>query len=267
MKSKSTNQLARNIRIRALQMLHHAKASHAGTCLSVADILAVLYGGVLNVSPKKPNLADRDRVVVSKGHSAAAVYAVLAELGFFPVSWLESYCRDESPLSGHVNHRGVPGVEASTGSLGHGLSIACGMALAAGTAKYRIFAILSDGELDEGSTWEAVLFAGHRPLNNLVAIVDVNRIQSFGRTADVLDLEPLAKKFDAFGWDAVRIDGHDHEQLTSQLAITANRPRAVLAETVKGKGVSFMEDKLEWHYRSPDDTQLAAALHELGETK
>ena len=264
MTPKQTRELARNIRVHVLRMLHHAGASHAGTCLSIADVLAVLYGTVLRVDPKQPELAGRDRLVVSKGHGAAAVYATLAERGFFPVEWLQTYCDDESPLAGHVTHRGVPGIEASTGSLGHGLAIGCGMALAASGAT-RVFVILSDGELNEGSTWESVFFAAHRRLCNLVAIVDVNRIQSFGRTAEVLDMEPLADKFAACGWDAVRIDGHDHEKLAAALAGGGERPRAILADTVKGKGVSFMEDKLAWHYQSPDRAQLAAALRELGE--
>lgn len=245
-------------------MTHAARASHVGTCMSAADILAVLYGSALRVDPKQPAWVTRDRFLQSKGHGAAALYAVLAERGFFPVDWLDRYCQDGSPLAGHVTHRGVAGVEASTGSLGHGLSLGCGMALAGREVGSRSYVLLSDGELDEGSIWEAVLFAGHHRLDNLCAIVDYNKIQSFGRTADVLDLEPLDAKFQAFGWEVRVIDGHDHAALALALGTLAKgKPTAVVAHTVKGKGVSFMEDRLEWHYRSPSAEQLAAALAEL----
>lgn len=262
MEHQSTEELARGIRVQVLRMVHHAQASHAGSALSMADILAVLYGGVLQIDPQQPSDPGRDRLIVSKGHGGAAVYAALALCGFFPTEWLTRYCDDDSPLAGHLTHHGVPGVEASTGSLGHGLSIASGMALAGG---FHSYALLSDGELDEGSIWEAVLFAGHRALKNLTAIVDYNRIQSFGRVAEVLDLEPLADKFAACGWEVISTDGHDHDALASALRSRASGPVVVLANTIKGKGVSFMEDRLEWHYRSPDDGQLEAALGELGE--
>jgi transketolase len=174
--------LARRIRAHALRMVHRANASHIGGCLSLTDILAVLYGMILRIDPANPDWEERDRVIVSKGHAAAALYATLAECGFFPIQWLDQYCANGSPLAGHVTHHGVPGVEASTGSLGHGLSLACGVALAGKSDRqaYRVFALLSDGECDEGSIWEAVLFAPHHHLDNLVAIVDYNKIQSFG---------------------------------------------------------------------------------------
>ena len=263
MDAPATLDLARGIRAHVLRMVHHAGASHAGSALSMADILAVLYGGVLKIDPDQPDDPSRDRVIVSKGHGGAAVYAALALSGFFPVDWLQRYCDDGNPLAGHLTHYGVPGVEASTGSLGHGLSIACGLALAGG---FHAYAVLSDGELDEGSVWEAILFAGHRGLANLTAIVDYNKIQSFGRTAEVLDLEPLVDKFAACGWQVKSIDGHDHGALTAALQTRGSGPVVVIANTVKGKGVSFMEDRLEWHYRSPDDGQLETALRELGET-
>jgi transketolase len=263
MDDPATLELARSIRGHVLRMVHHAQTSHAGSALSMTDILAVLYGGVLRIDPDRPDDPSRDRVIVSKGHGGAAVYAALALRGFFPVDWLQRYCDDDNPLAGHLTHHGVPGVEASTGSLGHGLSIACGLALAGG---FHTYAVLSDGELDEGSVWEAILFAGHRGLTNLTAVVDYNKIQSFGRTAEVLDLEPLVDKFAACGWQVKNIDGHDHRALTTALQTRGSNPVIVIANTVKGKGVSFMEDRLEWHYRSPDDVQLEAALRELGET-
>lgn len=261
--------LAQRIRAHVVRMVHRAKASHVGTCFSMADLLAVLYGGVLRVDPARPDWEDRDRLVVSKGHGAAAVYAALAEVGFFPVSWLDTYCADGTRLAGHVTHHGVPGVEFSSGSLGHGLSLACGVALAGKRdgRPYRAFALLSDGECDEGSTWEAALFAPHHGLDNLVAVVDYNKIQSFGTVAAVLDLEPLAAKWRAFGWAVRELDGHDHRQIRDALAgvpFEPGRPGVLIAHTVKGKGVGFMEDKLEWHYRSPDAAQLAQALAELG---
>ena len=185
------------------------------------------------------------------------------------MEWLETYCQDGAKLAGHITHHGVPGVEISTGSLGHGLSISCGMALAgkADHHDYRIFALLSDGECDEGSTWEAVLFAPHHRLDNLVVIVDHNKIQSFGTVREVLDLAPFAEKWRAFGWAAREIDGHDDDQISRTLAsvpFEKDRPSVIIAHTIKGKGVSFMEDRLAWHYQSPDTEQLAAALAELG---
>jgi len=265
-----TRDLARRLRAHVLRMTHRARASHVGSCLSMADIQAVLYGAVLRFDRTRPAWADRDRVIVSKGHAAAIVYAALAESGFIPIEELDTYSGNGSRLAGHVT-KVVPGVELSTGSLGHGLPVAAGMALAAqrAGADWRTFCILSDGELDEGSNWEAVQFAQHFRLDNLVAIVDYNKIQSFGTVAEISDLHPLAEKFHAFNWGVHEIDGHDHDALLAALEakpIRAGRPTVVVAHTVKGKGVSFMEDKLLWHYRSADDAQLAAALAELGVT-
>ena len=218
--------------------------------------------------PSRPDWDDRDRFLLSKGHAGATVYAALADRGFFPVEWLDSYCCDDSPLAGHLTHHGVPGVEVSSGSLGHGLGIACGMALAGkrGGRHYRVFALLSDGECDEGSTWEAALFAPHQRLDNLVAIIDYNKIQSFGTVREVLDLEPFADKWQAFNWSVRAVDGHDHEQLRETLSsvpFQAEKPSLVIAHTVKGKGISFMENQLAWHYRSPNTEQVTAALAEL----
>ena len=261
---------AARIRRHALRMVYRAGASHIGSCLSMADLLGVLYCRALRIDPRRPDWPERDRFVLSKGHGAAILYAALAERGFFPLEWLERYCADGSPLTGHINHLGVPGVEVSTGSLGHGLSIGCGMALAgrAAAAPRRCFVLLSDGECDEGSIWEAALFAPHHGLGNLTTIIDYNKIQSFGTVAEVLDLEPLADKWRAFGWRVLEIDGHDLVAIDGALRsvdASAERPLALIAHTVKGKGVSFMENDLFWHYRNPDADQLAAALREVGE--
>ena len=263
-----TVEFASRIRAHALRMVSNASAAHIGSALSIADILSVLYTQILRVDPAKPDWPERDRLIVSKGHATSILYAALAERGFFPLDWLADYCKDESKLLGHVSHH-VPGVEVSTGSLGHGLPIACGMALAAKRdgRSNRTFVILSDGELDEGSCWEAILFAGHNRLSNLTAIVDYNKIQSFGTVKDVLDLDPLAAKWDAFHWHTLEIDGHDIAQLQvalSSVPLEADRPTVIIAHTIKGKGVSFMEDRLEWHYKSPNAVQLEQALQELG---
>ena len=260
--------LATQIRIHALKMVHRAKSSHIGGSLSMADLLAVLYGGVLRVDPSRPEWLDRDRFILSKGHAVTAVYASLAEQGFFPIEWLDTFYLDGSHLPGHIT-RGVPGVEASTGSLGHGLSIGCGIALAGkrDNCSYRVFTLLSDGECDEGSTWEAVLFAPHHRLDNLIAIVDYNKIQSFGAVKEVLNLDPLAEKWRGFGWAVREIDGHDFNQIESALLsvpFKVGQPTCVIAHTVKGKGVSFMENQLAWHYQHPSDDELHQALAELG---
>jgi transketolase len=265
--SHSSEALAVQIRCDVLEMVHRARAAHVGSSLSVVDILAVLYGEVLRHRPHDPGWDGRDRLILSKGHAAAAGYAALARAGYFPLGLLEGYCVNDSPLAGHLTASvDAPGVELSTGSLGHGLPVGAGMALHARRmrASHRVFVVLSDGECDEGSTWEAVLFSAHHKLANLCAVVDYNRIQSFGRVDDVLTLEPFADKWRAFGWDVHEVDGHDHEALRAILSTShPTRPRVIVAHTVKGKGVSFMEDELLWHYRSPDDAQLAEALAEV----
>ena len=258
---------ARRIRAHALRMVFAAKASHIGSCLSIADILAVLYGRVLRADPSNPADANRDRFILSKGHAAAILYAALAVRGYFDEALLETYCQNGSMLMGHISH-GVPGVEVSTGSLGHGLPIAAGMALAlkADRITSRVFCLLSDGECDEGSNWEAILFAPHHALDNLVAIVDFNKIQSFGSVQEVLALEPFVDKWRAFGWHPIEVDGHDCsalERVFGSVPASPRRPTAVIAHTIKGKGVSFMEGKLEWHYKSPSKEQLALALAEI----
>jgi transketolase len=261
--------LAKQIRVRSLQMIHCAKSSHVGSSFSMADLVAVLYAKILRVDPKRPDWPERDRFLLSKGHACAALYVALAERGFFPKDWLQTFYQDGARLVGHATHRGVPGVEASTGSLGHGLGIGCGLALAGKreSRDYRVFVLLSDGECDEGSVWEAALFAPHHKLDNLVAIVDYNKIQSLGSVRDVLDLEPFAKKWDSCGWNVVEIDGHNFDEIEASLVnvpIFPDRPTCVLAHTIKGKGVSFMEHNLLWHYRAPDPDEFARALAELG---
>lgn len=259
--------LAVKIRRDILQMIHRAQSFHVGGCLSCTEILAVLYGGILRVDPKNPKWPDRDRFIISKGHAAAAVYAALAESGFFPKEWLDTYYQNGTHLPGHVTY-GLPGIELSTGSLGHGLSVACGMALAAKRDKksYHVFALLSDGECDEGSTWEAVLFAAHHKLDNLVVIVDYNKIQSFGRVSDVLELAPLVAKWYAFGWTTTEVNGHDVMQLDDVLTMVPygqGCPICIIAHTIKGRGFRQVEDKLESHYRPPNATELQQALAEL----
>jgi transketolase len=263
-------EFARRIRAHVVRMANRAGSSHVGSSLSMAEILAVLYGGVLRVEPRREGDPLRDRLILSKGHACAGLYAALAERGFFPLDWLESFYVDGARLAGHATAGDIPGVEVSTGSLGHGLPIACGMAKAAKVdgAGFRAFALLSDGECDEGSTWEAALFAAHHRLDNLVAIVDYNKIQSLGHVADVLKLDPLAEKWRAFGWSAREVDGHDPEALRAALEsvpFEPGRPSCLVAHTIKGKGVSFMEGELAWHYRTPLGPEFATALRELGE--
>lgn len=250
-------------------MVAAAKASHLGGSLSAADILAVLYWDILRTDHGAPSWHDRDRFILSKGHCCTALYAALALRGFFPVEELMTYGQDDTRLMAHVSAT-VPGVDFSTGSLGHGLPFAVGRALAAARRNlhWRTFVLMSDGELDEGSNWEAFLFAPHHRLDNLVAIVDYNQIQSLGAVSDVLELAPLAEKLRSFRWSVREVDGHDHTALSDALSGVpweAGRPSCLIAHTVKGKGVPFMENLLEWHYKPPSAEQLASALRELGE--
>lgn len=262
-----SRELAKRIRLHALRMTSLGGGSHIGAIFSCADILAVLYGGILNVDPAAPESPSRDRFVLSKGHAGAGLYAALAERGFFSVEKLMTHYQDGSDLCGHVSHE-LPGIDVSTGALGHGLSIAAGMAYAGRIrgAGHRVFSLLSDGECDEGSTWEAALFAAHHHLSNLVVIVDYNRIQGIGRVSEIIELEPFKDKWTAFGWEAWEVDGHDHAALARDLArtpFTPGKPSCLIAHTTKGKGVSFMEDTVLWHYRIPRGAEFEAALEEL----
>ncbi len=268
-KHTDLSELAGKLREHSVRMTHRAGASHVGSSLSMVELLAVLYARTLHIDPRRPDWPERDRFILSKGHGCAAYYAVLAETGFFPLAWLETFYQNGSKLAGHATNTHVPGIEISTGSLGHGLSVAAGMALAAKRdgASWRVFCLLSDGECDEGSTWEPILFAPQHKLDNLIAIVDYNKIQSLGTVKEVMDLEPFAAKWRAFGWAVKEVDGHNLQEVETvlqQLPFEAGRPSCVIAHTVKGKGVSFMEDKLLWHYRSPQGEEYRAALAELG---
>ncbi len=260
--------LARRARVSALTMCSRSGASHIGAALSVIDILSVLYGEVADVAPHRTEDPARDIVLVSKGHSASGVYAVMAHAGFFPVEWLDDYYLDGSRLGGHVTAHGIPGVELSTGALGHALPFGVGRAITdqLDGIDRRVFVVLSDGECAEGSNWEAALMAAHRDLRNVTVIIDRNRLQILGRTEDVLGLEPFVDKWRAFGWEVVEVDGHDHDALAEAMRTRSQRPRAIVANTIKGKGVDFMEDTVEWHTLVPNEEQLAIALAQLEKT-
>jgi transketolase len=263
----TTQELAKKVRLHVLRMTSRGGSSHVGAAFSIADILAVLYGGGMRHDPANPKWADRDRFILSKGHAGAAVYATLAEVGYFPVDMLNRHYQDGSVLSGHVSHKGIPGVELSTGSLGHGLGVGTGMvkALKMAGSSSRAFVLLSDGECDEGTIWEAALFAQHHRLDNLVAIVDFNKIQSLAPVAETLALEPFRQKWESFNWNVVEVDGHDHAALAAvfQQRAANDRPTVVIAHTVKGKGVSFMENTVLWHYRTARGEEFDRALAEL----
>ena len=262
--------LAWLIRRNGLEMTHLSRGSHIGSVLSVAEIIAVLYARVLNVDPKEPKKPDRDRLILSKGHAGSAVYAALAETGFFPVEQLKTHYANGSILSGHVSHKGVPGVEVSTGSLGHGLGVGTGMALGAKMdgAQWRTYVVLGDGECDEGSVWEAALQAAQYKLDRLIAVVDYNHMQSLATVDETLRLEPFEQKWKDFGWNAISVDGHDTEALLKAFEWAkenagSRKPSVILAHTVKGKGISFMENNILWHYRTPQGEEYEAALKEL----
>lgn len=264
--------LAKRVRLDVLEMIHSSHASHIGSAFSVTDILSVLYSDIMRYRPNDPQWAGRDKLVLSKGHAGSALYAVLAETGFFPTEWLKNYDKNGSVLSGHISHKGVPGVEFSTGSLGHGVCVACGMAFAslADGRDGRVFAITGDGECDEGSVWEMAMFANHYRLSNFTLIVDHNGLQSFGQCEDTIELLDLGQKFRDFGWNVIETDGHDHNALRCALStrFENDKPICIIAFTVKGKGVSFMENNVLWHYRDPQGEEYERALAELkGETK
>jgi transketolase len=250
-------------------MTHISHGSHIGAILSVADIVAVLYNDVANISPENLKDENRDRIILSKGHAGAAIYAALAEKGFFDRAELKTHYADGSRLSGHVSHKGVPGVEFSTGSLGHGACVAAGMALNAKLDKkpYYTYAIVGDGECDEGSIWEMALFANQFKLNQFVVIVDHNKMQSLDFCENTLSLAPFAEKWKAFGWNVLDIDGHNHDELRAAFAKakeSTDKPTVIIANTVKGKGVSFMEFDILWHYRFPHEgEEYDGALKEL----
>ena len=258
--------LAREVRLADLAMIGRAKLGHIGGDFSVTDVLVTLYGAVLDVDPTAPDKPERDRFILSKGHCAGALYSTLAHCGFFALSELETFAAPLSALNGHPNRAKVPGVETNTGPLGHGFPVAVGHAIAAklqGSPR-RTFVVLGDGELQEGSNWEAAMTASHYELSALTAIVDRNRLQQGARTEETKRLEPLADKWTSFGFEVRDIDGHDFTQLLDALRPSdTGRPVCVLANTIKGKGVSFMQDRAEWHHKIPDADQARAAVEEL----
>jgi transketolase len=259
-------QASQGTRRQVLQMISRAGLGHIGGDFSVTDILTTLFEAVLRIDPSQPGWPERDRFILSKGHCAAALYATLASCGYFPAARLVHFAANLSPLNGHPNRQKIPGVETNTGPLGHGLPVGVGCATAAqlGGQSWRTYVVLGDGELQEGSNWEAAMYAAQRGLGSLTAVVDRNRLQQGASVADTNDLEPLADKWRAFGWEVVEVDGHDYGEL--QLACTSPHPlcpRVVIANTVKGKGVSFMENGVEWHHKVPSAAQVEAALKEL----
>ena len=260
-------QLSNLIRREALQMCSRGKSSHIGSVLSCADILGTLYAELMNFDPSNPKSSSRDRFVMSKGHAGAGVYAALAHSGFVDPKILETHYQNGSYLSGHVCHAIFPGIEVSTGSLGHGLPIACGISLSLKLKRNesKVFVLMSDGELDEGSNWEAFLFGNHHNLHNLNVFIDRNMIQSIESTEKTLSLEPLTEKLHAFGWHVENINGHDHGQIIDSVksSDTILKPKVYICSTVKGKGISFMENEVLWHYRSPNDSELQSALNLL----
>ncbi len=259
---------SRLLRREIIEIIHTAGSGHPGGSLSVIDILTVLYYGVMKIDGSNPKDEDRDRLVLSKGHVAPALYCVLADKGFFDRSELKTLRKPGSILQGHPDMKKTPGIEISTGSLGQGLSAANGMALAARTdhRNYNVYAILGDGELQEGQIWEAAMTAAHYKLNNLIAVVDFNGLQLDGPVAEIMGIEPLDEKFKAFGWNTLVIDGHNHEEIYHAVALakkSKEKPTAIIAKTKKGKGVSFMEDRCEWHGHGINKEQAAQALAEL----
>lgn len=272
MKRKITDseELAWRIRRDAIEMTHISNGSHIASILSVADIIAVLYAKIMNYNIENPKDDSRDRIILSKGHAGAAIYSALAEEGFFDVEELKTHYANGSRLSGHVSHKNVPGVEFSTGSLGHGMSVGAGMALVAkkDNKSHKIYVILGDGECDEGSIWECALFANQYKLNNLVVIIDSNKMQSMDYCENTINLAPFGKKWKEFGWNVKEIDGHNHKELEEALKnIDKEKPTVIIANTIKGKGISFMENNIVWHYRPPQGEDYENAIKELEEAK
>jgi transketolase len=258
--------ISRKIRRKILDLVYKTKGPHIGSSFSIVEILVALYFQHLKVSPERCAEPDRDRFILSKGHASPALYAVLAERGFIKPADLDTFAVNGGTLEQHPNIDVERGIEVSTGSLGHGLSIGAGMALAGkiDTAPHKVYVLLSDGELNEGSIWEAIMFAGHHKLNNLVAVVDHNKIQALGCTRDIIDLEPLGEKWEKFGWHVQDIDGHSFMEIFQALdSFSSDKPNVLILHTIKGKGVSFMENQLLWHYRTPDDGEYKNALKEL----
>ena len=265
-KSGSLEQISAQLRFNIIEMSHKARSAHLGSCLSCVDILTALYFNILKVDPSNPEMPERDIFILSKGHAAMALYSVLAARGFFDPEMLKDYNQDGGVLAEHPPASGLAGVEAATGSLGHGLPISTGQALAMklNHEPQRVFCLLSDGETNEGSVWEAALFASAQKLNNLICFIDYNKWQATGRSDEVLNITTHADKWSSFGWDVECIDGHDCQQIISAAHNPSEKPKMVIADTVKGRGVSFMEDDNNWHYRVPNPEEIQQAKQELG---
>lgn len=267
LKKKELMKKATDVRIGIIEGVHAAKSGHPGGSLSIAEILTYLYFEYMIINPENPKDENRDRFVLSKGHAAPALYSVLANRGYFDVSELKTLRHIGSFLQGHPDMKHIPGVDMSSGSLGQGISAACGMALSAKHFKnnFKVFTILGDGEIEEGQVWEAAMFAGNKGLDNLTAFIDLNNLQIDGTIDEVNSAKPVDKKFEAFNWHTITIDGHDFEQIEAALkeAETVNKPVAIIANTIKGKGVSFMENQVSWHGSAPNDEQYEIAMNEL----
>ena len=266
---KGLNEITRSIRKDIVSMIHAAKSGHPGGSLSAVEILTALYFDEMNIDPSNPKMEDRDRFVLSKGHAAPVLYATLANKGYFDKEELNGLRKMGRMLQGHPDMKGTPGVEMSTGSLGQGFSVACGMAMASklDNAPWRVYALLGDGECQEGIVWEAAMSAAHYKLDNMVAFLDYNGLQIDGNTDDVMSLGSIVDKFKSFGWNVIEIDGHDFDQIFAALDMaksTVEKPTMIVAKTIKGKGVSFMENQAGWHGNAPSDEHLSIALEELG---
>ena len=272
-KIESLSAMAKKVRVGIIEGTYHAKSGHPGGSLSIADILTYLYFEEMNVDPKNPKDPNRDRFVLSKGHTAPALYATLAARGFFPEEDLATLRKIDSYLQGHPDMKGTPGVDMSTGSLGLGISAACGMALSAKYRgmDYRVYTVVGDGESEEGQVWEAAMFAAHYKLDNLVAFLDLNGLQIDGKITEVMNPTPHDEKFRAFGWHVITINAHNFEEIAAALAearTVKGKPTAIISVSTKGKGVSFMENEVDWHGKAPNEEQYKAALAELnGEEK
>lgn len=259
--ANAARKLSNQARVEILKMTNRARASHVGSALSCVDLISTLYEGMEGLSRTKSGSSDRDRFILSKGHAASALYAVLGLKNFFPMDWLLDYCVDGKQLGGHVTAEKVPGVVLTTGSLGHGMPYGLGIALGLKmcSQKGRVFVLMSDGECNEGTTWESAMIASHHQVNNFVVIIDRNNLQSLRSTEETLKLEPLAEKWESFGWEVRNIDGHNHQAILESLRESI-KPLCVIADTVKGKGVDFMQNSVPWHYKSPNDVELENAI-------
>ncbi len=266
---KSLMQLANNVRVGIIEGVYNAGCGHPGGSLSIADVITYLYFKEMNIDPENPKMENRDRFVLSKGHTAPALYAVLAERGFFPKEELKTLRKTDSRLQGHPDMKGIPGVDMTTGSLGLGISAACGMALSAkvDNKNYRVYTIVGDGESEEGQVWEAAMFAAHYKLDNLVCILDWNGLQIDGKVTEVMNPTPHDEKFRAFGWNVLTIDGHDFDKIEAAFEsakLVKGKPTVIISKSIKGKGVSYMEDKCEWHGQAPKEDLYKVAMEDLG---